>query len=798
MPLRLPPGLARLRRRAGAWLTPAAVVVVVALVMASGLLRPIEDALASQRFQLIQRKTTQQIAIVEIDVASLRAAGTWPWGRDRYARVLDNLEAAGAKLIGFDVDFSARSTLEGDDVLAQSISRQPGQVILPTFVQPTRRDAPSAELIESAPLAVLSSEALLASVNVPVDADGRVRAYARGFGAGDTYRPTMAALMAGQPPGRTDSFLIDYGIDPRGAPRLSFQDVYDNRFDPALVRGRTVLIGATALELGDNLATPRHGILPGVVVHALAFESLMQGRALYGLHPLACLMLVLTLALSLRPSAAGGDLTTLSRRHIAAVALILGLPIVLQAVAPISMRVAPLLLTQALCLALTVRGELRRRAQAIVREREAGLLHLALHEPETELPNRRALLKEVARIRGGQDGVVAVVVIGLDRHAEMRAAIGYGLANHVLRALAERLLRTCHASRLGYLSTGVLGLVVRRSDLVALESELAALEALDPAFEVQGHMVDAFTRLGVAYDTDPLESDEGLLEQATRALDEARALDRRRLTYAPEAFPDPSLNLALMSELRQGLAEGQISLHYQPKTDAVTGAVTGLEALMRWRHPVRGAIRPDLFIPAAEETGSIRELTEWTLAQALSDSKILRAAGHDLRISINVSGRVLSDLAFCEHVLGAVRGRAAELCIEITETAVIARPQAAIEAVAAFRRAGLAISIDDYGVGLSSLSYLKMLEADELKLDRSIATAVDTKRDRLILKSTVELAHSLGMKVVAEGVETEATREALAALGCDLIQGYLVAAPMPLDALAAFLAPEPQMAAHVA
>jgi len=794
---RLPLGFARLRRRARPWLTPAAVVVMVALAMASGLLRPIEEALASQRFQLIQREASQQIAIVEIDAVSLKAAGTWPWGRERYAQALDNLEAAGAVLIGFDVDFSARSTLEGDDVLARSISRHPGQVILPTFVQPTNRNDPGAGLVENAPLAALSRDALLASVNVPVDAAGRARAYLRGFGAGETYRPTMATLMAGQPPGRTDSFLIDYGIDPRSTPQLSFQDVYDNSFDPALVRGRAVLIGATALELGDNLATPRHGVLPGVVVHALAFESLIQGRALYGLHPLACLILVLALALALRPSAAGGDLTALSRRHIAAIALILGLPIVLQAVAPISMRVAPLLVAQALCLALTVRSELRRRAEAIVREREAGLLHLALHESETELPNRRALLKEVARIRSGHDGAAAVVVVGLDRHAEMRAAIGYSLANHVLRAVAERLLRTCHASRLGYLSTGVLGLVVRRADLATLESELAALEALDPAYDVQGHLVDAFTRLGVAYDTDPGESDEVLLEQATRALDEARRLDRRRLTYAPEAFQDPSLNLALMSELRQGLAEGQISLYYQPKTDAVTGVVTGLEALMRWRHPVRGAIRPDLFIPAAEETGSIRELTEWTLAQALADSETLRASGHNLRISINVSGRVLSDHAFCEHVLSAVRGRAAELCVEITETAVIESPQAAIEAVSAFRKAGLAISIDDYGVGLSSLSYLKMLEADELKLDRSIATAVDTERDRLILKSTIKLAHSLGMKVVAEGVETEATRQALAGLGCDLIQGYLVAAPMPLDALAAFLAPEPRLAASV-
>jgi EAL domain-containing protein (putative c-di-GMP-specific phosphodiesterase class I)/GGDEF domain-containing protein len=479
-------------------------------------------------------------------------------------------------------------------------------------------------------------------------------------------------------------------------------------------------------------------------------------------------------------------LDRLARRHLVIVVLILGLPVAIQAVAPVFLPVAPLLLTQVLCLVVAIHLELKRRGEDVVRAREAGLLHQAMHESETELPNRRALLEEIGRIRQGEPGAIAVVAIGLDRYAQMRAAIGYGMANDVVRAVAARLLRTCHASRLGYLSTGVLGLVVRRGDIPALEAELARLEALDPAYQVDGALVDAFLRLGVAYDWNPAETDERLLEQAAIALDEARRRDQRRLMFQPAAFQDPTLNLSLMSELRQGLKAGQLALHYQPKR-AANGQIDGVEALMRWNHPTRGPIRPDIFILAAEETGAIRELTEWTVAQALADSAALRHAGHAQRISINVSGRVLTDLAFREFVLAATHGRTHELCLEVTETAVIENPQAAVEVVAAFRRAGLAISIDDYGVGLSSLSYLKILDADELKLDRSIATAVAAERDRLILRSTIDLAHGLGMKVVAEGVEDAAVEAVLLNLGCDLIQGYLVSRPLPLSDLGRFL-----------
>ena len=767
--------------RIRAWLPTILMAALVVVLTALGALQPIEDGLGSQRFRITERTPTEKIVVVEIDAASLEAAGRWPWSRERYAQVIENLQAAGAGVVGLDVDFSARSTPAADRRLAEAVSGWPGAVVLPTFVQP-RSQGLAGEAIENRPLPAIAQDALLASVNVPLDRDGRVRRYVRGFSTDDGYRPAMAALLAESPYGDRRAFTIDYGVQVSKVPRLSFEDVYQNRFDPAAVRGRSVLIGATALELGDNFSTPRYGILPGVLVHALAYESLVQGRAL--MRPSLPLVFLLTLAVIafLRPSGRPDQLAVLSRRHILVLAAALGLPVIVQAITPLSLPVAPLLLAQALALAWAVRAELRRRAAAIVQERESGLLHLAMHEPETELPNRRALLVELSRLCQDRPGAVAVVVVGVDRYAAMRSAIGYGLSNAVVREIAARLLRTCHESRVAHLSTGVLGLVVRRPDLAALQAEIKALETLDPAYRVQGFAVDAFLRLGVAYAGDGAADPESLVEQATTALDECRRLDRRSLVFDAGAFPDPDLNLSLMSELRQGLERDEFSLHYQPKAQASDSRIVGAEALIRWSHPERGAIRPDLFIGAAEETGAIRELTEWTVRRALADMERLRQAGRPLPVSVNVSGRLLGDQAFQDFVLREIAGRAGALCFEITETAVIENPTAAVGAISAFRQAGVKISIDDYGVGLSSLAYLKMLEADELKLDRSLAaSAHQGPRDRLIVRSTIELAHGLGMTVVGEGVETTEAQTALAELGCDLVQGYLISKPVPLD-----------------
>ena len=197
----------------------------------------------------------------------------------------------------------------------------------------------------------------------------------------------------------------------------------------------------------------------------------------------------------------------------------------------------------------------------------------------------------------------------------------------------------------------------------------------------------------------------------------------------------------------------------------------------------------------AEQTGHIRALTDWVLAQALADQREMRAAGHDLSVSVNISGRLLDDADFADRALEMIAESDGDICFEITETAVIENPELALSLIDRFASAGVAISIDDYGAGLSSLAYLKLIRANELKIDKSfVFSMADSQRDALLVRSTVDLAHSLGLKVTAEGVETPTALALLSGMGCDIAQGYLIARPMPLNKLLIFMAEEKQAA----
>ena len=235
------PGLKRRSAAAGNLVrTAVGLAWIAVLVLAAtwlGALVPLDDGLARLRFSLLARPASHTLTTVDIDAASIRAAGQWPWSRERFARVIDNLHAAGAKQIAFDVDFSASSTPQGDAALRKAIEARPGTVILPTFVQHDARV--KAGIVENRPLGAISNDALVASVNVPVDPDGRVRRYRFGFAEGETFRPSVGNMLAETPTTRTGAFLVDYGIRVGSLDHLSFQDVYSGRFDKRLVRGRS-------------------------------------------------------------------------------------------------------------------------------------------------------------------------------------------------------------------------------------------------------------------------------------------------------------------------------------------------------------------------------------------------------------------------------------------------------------------------------------------------------------------------------------------------------------------------------
>ncbi|MBI1408244.1 MAG: EAL domain-containing protein [Caulobacter sp.] len=420
-----------------------------------------------------------------------------------------------------------------------------------------------------------------------------------------------------------------------------------------------------------------------------------------------------------------------------------------------------------------------------IREREGRITTMALTDQETALPNRRALEAALAA-EAPEDLFVAA--IGVDRFPQVRAAVGYRLAGEMLRQLALRVVALRPDDLCARLSSERL-ILMMRADCAdgALEALQVLVADLSHPVMVDGQTIDVGLSAGLAAVAD--DHPAPAVERASIGLDQARAARRPVAAFDAAAYGDPASKLSLMSEMLAALDSGEISMAYQPKHDTRAGRVTGVEALVRWNHPTRGFVAPDMFVELAEETGHIRALTRWTLQQALADQALMRQAGHDLMMSVNLSGRMLGEPDFAVEAIQMIAAAGGRICLEITETAVIDNPQQALAIIDQLRAAGISISIDDYGSGLSSLSYLKQIHADELKIDKAFVLTLDrSARDALLVKSTVDLAHSLGLKVVAEGVETAESLAILTGMGCDLAQGYFIARPMPLDGALAFLA----------
>lgn len=415
-----------------------------------------------------------------------------------------------------------------------------------------------------------------------------------------------------------------------------------------------------------------------------------------------------------------------------------------------------------------------------LRDREHRLTHMALHDQETGLPNRLAL----ERLAGSQEGLW-VILVGIDRFEVVRNAIGYDAMARLVTAVGQRLTVLSDGGSISRVSAAVLGLaVVARDEAAALRIAERLCESAHRPFEVAGAPVDIALTAGVACRGGAGANLASPVDRAAAALAQARRLRRVVAGFDEAAYGDPSGNLSLISELMAALDNGEFSLAYQPKYDFRAECINGVEALARWTHPRRGFVPPDLFVAMAEETGHIRPLTEWVVRQAIIDQKVMAAAGHEVMVSVNISGRLLSDDSFADFALEQIAASGARLCFEITETAVMDDPERALAIIERLSAAGVFVSLDDYGSGLSSLAYLKRIQADELKIDKSFVMGLDqSARDALLVKSTIDLAHSLGLKVTAEGVETPTALALLRGMGCDMAQGYLIGKPKPLDAL---------------
>lgn len=427
-----------------------------------------------------------------------------------------------------------------------------------------------------------------------------------------------------------------------------------------------------------------------------------------------------------------------------------------------------------------------------IASREERIVRLAYVDALTDLPNRTRFLEAFARLAPGVGG--AVMVVNIDRFALINNALGHLVGDRLLRAVAGQLqplvppggmLARLWGDQFAFLLEGAgLDAARRFADTV-----LAALR--DPV-TLDGQRLDIEAGVGIAlYPDDGLDA-ATLLRRAELALATAK---RRHagVAFAQETGGEPAHEqLSLIGDMRRALAAGEFTLAYQPKLALGSGRIVAVEALLRWQHPERGSIAPARFIPFAEQTGFIREITPWVLESSVCQAAVWHAAGLDIAVSANLStldlldphlGRRVRDLL--DHY--AVPAR--RLCLEITESALMDDPALAQAHLDELAGLGIKLSIDDYGVGQASLAYLKSLPVDELKLDRSFITAItESPRNAAIVESTIMLSHALGLTVVAEGVETPAELRWLREHGCDIAQGYGIGRPMTAAQLQDWLA----------
>jgi EAL domain-containing protein (putative c-di-GMP-specific phosphodiesterase class I)/GGDEF domain-containing protein len=427
---------------------------------------------------------------------------------------------------------------------------------------------------------------------------------------------------------------------------------------------------------------------------------------------------------------------------------------------------------------------------AEIAAREKRIIHLARHDNETGLPNRSALDDRLAVIRTSHNrSRIFGVSVAIDRFHQVRSAIGNALSARLIAEVAGGISHRFSEVFVGRVTSGTIGVVFHADSMDAAKRVAAMIgEAASQPVRLGADRIDVLATVGLACDADDADLKLSLLERAEVAIGQARVKRVRVAAFDRKAYGDPAAALSLMSGMIAGLDRGELFLAHQPKLDLRSGRIASAESLLRWKHPERGMIPPDAFIGMAEETGHIRPLTDWVLDRAIADQRVLRAAGWDMPLSVNVSGRLIANEDFAARALRQIRRANANICFEITETAVIDNPQLAIEIMKELSEAGVGLSIDDYGSGLSSLSYLRSIPAKELKIDRMfVQTLAHGSSDALLVKSTIDLAHSLGMTITAEGVETAESLAILQAMGADTAQGYYVARPMPLDGLLDFL-----------
>jgi EAL domain-containing protein (putative c-di-GMP-specific phosphodiesterase class I)/CHASE2 domain-containing sensor protein len=711
-----------------------------------------EDLLRSGRNSLHWHKASGDIVLVRIDDEALHQVGRWPWSRRTHAEMANVLSRAGAKRIFFDVEFFAVTDPLDDREFADALTRAKAVVAVRTLagtnVSGPRKIAPP-PVLGNIPVATVDFQYNYQNAiwRVPYAMDWNGRSI-----------PSFAAMLAGRTGTPGTTFIPDYSLDPKSVPAISAAKLLRGQFDPRLIRGKEVVVGADSDGVGDQYFIPGSGKMGGAYVHIIAAETLKSGTPIYlGWIPLFLLALGTAAFAVMRSNPRAQTLTLAS--------LIVGL---LLGPAFFEARLIYLDMTPALFVALVTAGALIRR----------HFKHRGLVNAVSGLPNLNALRANVA---GRSQSLIVARILN---YADVVAA----LPPDSERQLVEQIV--------GRLSIG-------SSDRIFYQGDGGIFGWFEEPRKPFGHHIDALyalfrnpirvatlsVDLSISFGVEigsgrPLQT---RLASALVAAEEAAHDGLKWKCHDPETVENASWRLSMLSQLDAAIDKGEVWIAFQPQLDLKSRRIIGAEALARWTHPDKGPIAASEFVAAAEQHDRIGKLTDFVLEKAVAAAAAINKRGLEFSVAVNLSARLLTDKQFVMRVTALLARHGLDprrLTLELTETSELVDSGESLETLNRLRDLGIEVSIDDYGTGLSTLEYMKKVPASEIKIDQSFVKGLtDNRSDRLMVHSTIGLAHSLGRKVVAEGVEHRETLDALIDMECDVAQGYIIGRPMSLETL---------------
>jgi diguanylate cyclase len=729
---------------------------------------PLENMLRYARNEIRPQKASGDIVVVGIDGRSLNEVKRWPWPRAYHAQMIDTLNQAGAKRIFFDFTFDSYSDPENDQAMIEALKRTPDKVFLASRLVVDQATGIRSDHVSIPEFAKYSR---LVNINTEIDPFGIPLAFPYKMEISGEINPSMASTLANIEGEIGEYFRIDYAIKNKSINKVSAVDLLKYNFPKNLFLNKDVVIASSTIEMGDMYRMPGSGPTSGVYFTVLAAETLKRGKPLeYSWFGPWAVGIMLTAAFMrsrrkvLRRSIFGFGVTGL-----------LIMPLLLEQNL-IFVETVPALLAFAIVGVARARANFRKQLHdSGITNNVSGLHNLAaLHEAEVK-PN------------------MTLIAMKIHNYLAIKSTVTAQHEKELIDQIISRISLGVERANLYQSDDGAFVWIAEDMSHTTAVERIDALHSIfRSAIKVGNQTVNLFVTFGI--DRDETRSLPNRASTAILAADEgAKSGDRWSLSDADKSN-ERAAQLFLVGRIDKAIANGEIWVAYQPKLDIATNRICGAEALVRWTHPDRGVINPDEFITMAEEQDRIDNLTLHVLENAIKTSSAINKHGVDFEIAANLSPRAFAGLpidAIASAMLTKYRLPAHCLTLEITETATMRPNGEFIAVLERLRMIGINISVDDYGTGLSTLEYLRAIPSNEVKIDRSLISQIDfSPESRMIVNSTIQMVHSLGRSVVAEGVETESVLKLVSQMGCDKAQGYLISKPMRFRDLWNMISPE--------